>query len=101
MPTDVKVESFSKMQSTAKQLESLSQSYSNIGKQLIQNATTMGSAWEGADNQAYVKKITNITKELEAMSNKILKASQSLNQQTQNYINRQDANVSGAGRLGG
>lgn len=101
MPADVNVQSFSKMKSTAKELETLSKSYSSIGKQLIQNASTMGTAWEGADNQAYVKKISGITKELEAMASKLLTASRALDQEAQNYINRQDANVSGAGRLGG
>ncbi len=84
----------SKMRSAAGQLTTLSETYSGLAKQLMNNASTMGDAWQGEDNQAFVTQITGFTQELEAMAQKLKNASTTLEKQAINYEQRQDAIVS-------
>lgn len=101
MANSISVGSYSTMNSAADQFKSAAESYDSIGKELLRAATTMGKAWDGADNQAYANKIQGISKELDAMSKKLAHGGEALRQQTKNYMDRQDANVAGAAKLGG
>ena len=96
---DINVTSFDEMAKTAQKLNQLSQNYKQISKELMDCATTMGSAWEGADNQAFVKQISGFTAELDAMSQKLLDASKALDKQRANYVARQDQNIQEVQRL--
>lgn len=75
-------------------LAGISQSYKQIYSQLMQEASTMGAAWEGADNMAFVNRITGFTDDLKLMADKLMTASQGLEQQRANYVNRQQDNIS-------
>ncbi|MBQ5994623.1 MAG: WXG100 family type VII secretion target [Clostridia bacterium] len=87
------------MKTAAQKLSELAQTYSNYGKQLMQDASTMGDAWQGEDNQSFVAQITGFTEELEAMSKKLITASETLTQQANNYEQRQDAITTSAKSL--
>lgn len=80
-------------------LLSVSETYTEIYTQLLQQAETMGTAWQGADNLAFVEQITGFTDELKAMADKILLASEALKQQSQNYTDRQEANITQVKKL--
>ena len=87
------------MKTVAGQLEELSQRYSGYAKELMQAASTMGDAWQGEDNQAFVTQITGFTEELELMSKKLMTGSEALRTQASNYEQRQDAITSAAKSL--
>ena len=87
------------MKNVAGQLEELSQTYSNYAKQLMQDANTMGDAWQGEDNQAFVAQITGFTEELDLMARKLMTGSEALKTQATNYEQRQDAITSAAKSL--
>ena len=87
------------MKTVASQIAELSQTYSNYAKQLMQDASTMGDAWQGEDNQAFVAQITGFTEELELMARKLQTGSETLTQQATNYEQRQDAITSGVKSL--
>jgi uncharacterized protein YukE len=59
----------------------------------MQEASTMGSAWEGEDNQYFVKQIEGFTHELETMAKKLFDAGEALDQQRANYVAQQDDNI--------
>ena len=59
----ISVASFEDMDKASKRLQSLSEIYTDIYSQLLQEANTMGSAWEGADNLAFVEQINGFTEE--------------------------------------
>ena len=59
----------------------------------------MGTAWEGADNLAFVEQIKGFTEELKAMADKLLTASQALDKQRANYVARQDDNITQVKKL--
>ncbi len=99
MGKNINVESFDEMAKASKKLQEISDSYTSISKQLMQEASTMGTAWEGADNLAFVEKITGFTEELQAMAAALSNASQIIEQQRVNYVNRQDDNISAVGKL--
>lgn len=59
----------------------------------------MGSAWEGADNLAFVEQINGFTDELKMMASKLSTASQALEKQRANYVARQDNNITQVKKL--
>lgn len=93
MGKQISVSSFEEMAKASKKLQSLSETYTEIYTQLLQEASTMGAAWDGADNQAFVEQINGFTEELKAMAAKLTTASQTIEAQRQNYVNRQEANI--------
>ena len=81
------------LEAASKKLAEHSQNYTQIYQQLLQEAGTMGSAWEGEDNLAFVNQINGFLDELRMMADKIKVASDTLNQQRLNYKARQDDNI--------
>ena len=99
MGKTISVASFDDMGKAAQKLQAISVSYTNIYSQLMQEANTMGTAWEGADNIAFVEQINGFTEELKAMAAKLSAASQMLDRQKANYIARQDSNITQVKKL--
>lgn len=93
MGKTLSVASFEEMERASQKLQGLSETYTQIYSQLLQEAGTMGAAWEGADNLAFVEQINGFTEELKAMADKISVASQALHQQKENYVARQNDNI--------
>ena len=94
MGKTVYVSSFGEMDRVSVKLKTLSEDYDRISKQLLEEATAMGTAWEGADNEAFVNRISGCSDDLKRMSDKLLSASETLKKQRDNYAARQDENIS-------
>ena len=99
MGKQISVASFDDMAKASQKLQSLSETYTEIYTQLMQKAGTMGAAWEGADNLAFVEQINGFTEELKAMAAKLSTASQALDKQRANYVARQDNNITQVKKL--
>ena len=99
MGKSISVESFEDMREASKKLQTLSETYTEIYTQLMQEASTMGTAWEGADNLAFVEQINGFTEELKTMAAKLSTASQALDKQRANYVARQDNNITQVKKL--
>lgn len=99
MGKQISVASFDEMAKAAQNLQALSETYTEIYSQLLQEANTMGTAWEGADNLAFVDQINGFTEELKAMAAKLSTASQTLEKQRANYVARQDDNITQVKKL--
>ncbi len=99
MGKTIHVASFSEMVNVSAKLRGLSERYDSISKQLMNEAAAMGAAWEGADNEAFVRQITGFTDDLKRMSDKLMTVSGALQKQHDNYVNRQNDNISLAARL--
>lgn len=95
----INVTSFEEMGRVAARLEELSEIYTEIYSQLMQEASTMGSAWEGADNLAFVNRIEGFTEELNNMATKLNVAGQTLRTQKENYVNQQQSNIDAVNKL--
>ena len=80
-------------------MQRLSETYTEIYTQLLLEADTMGTAWEGEDNLAFVEQINGFSEELKAMANKLLTASQALEKQKDNYAKRQESNITQVKKL--
>ena len=80
-------------------LYQISGTYIEIYSQLMQDASTMGAAWEGEDNLAFVDQITGFCEELKQMADKLELASKALKQQSDNYAARQEANITQVRKL--
>ncbi len=93
MGKNINVSSFEELAHTSQTLQTLSETYMRIANQLMQQAQTMGAAWEGADNQAFVERITGFTDDLQKMSDKVLQASEIIKNIHDNYVARQDDNI--------
>ena len=91
MGKTISVTSFEDMAKAAQKLQSISEIYTEIYTQLMQESNTMGAAWEGADNLAFVERINGFTEELKTMAAKLSAASQALDKQRANYVARQDS----------
>ena len=96
---DIYVASYDEMGKAAAKLQSYSESYTEIYTKLLQNAQTMGVAWEGADNQAFVEQITGFTEELKYMAQRLAEDSKTLDTMKNNYANRQDTNMTQVKKL--
>lgn len=99
MGKDINVSSFSDMANASQKLLSLSEEYKQLSNQLMQKAQDMGTAWQGADNQAFVQQITGFTQELDQMATQLQTDSETLKQQKVNYETRQDDNISQVSKL--
>lgn len=99
MGKSLSVSSFEDMAKASQRLQELSEIYTEIYTQLMQEANTMGAAWEGADNLAFVEQINGFTEELTTMAQKLSLASQALEQQRANYVARQEHNITEVKKL--
>ena len=99
MGKTISVSSFDEMAKASQKLQTLSETYTEIYTQLMQEATTMGTAWEGADNLAFVEQITGFTEELKSMASKLSLASQALEKQRANYVTQQENNITEVKKL--
>jgi len=81
------------LETASKKLGELSETYTGIYTQLMQQANTMGEAWEGADNQAFVDQINGFNEDLKSMAQKLQTASEALQVQKTNYVNTQENNM--------
>ncbi len=99
MGKTISVSSFDEMAKASQKLQALSETYTEIYTQLLQEANTMGSAWEGADNLAFVEQINGFTEELKTMAQKLSLASQALDKQRANYVAQQESNITQVKKL--
>jgi len=99
MGKTISVSSFEEMAKASQKLQGLSETYTEIYTQLLQEANTMGSAWEGADNLAFVEQINGFTEELKTMAQKLSLASQALDKQRANYVAQQESNITQVKKL--
>ncbi len=99
MGKQISVSSFEEMASASRKLQEISETYAEIARQLMNEAGTMGAAWEGADNLAFVDQISGFTEELNQMSTRLANASQALETQRANYVARQDDNIAQVKKL--
>jgi len=81
------------LEKASNKLDGHSTTYKQIAQQLMQEAGTMGTAWEGEDNVAFVNQITGFTEELEQMAAKLKTASEALKSQQTKYKTRQEDNI--------
>ena len=90
----------SELENASKELQQYSETYTSIYKQLFEKAGTMGEAWVGDDNAAFVQQINGLCKRLQDMAAKIANASKVLHQQEQNYLNHESDNTNQVKKLG-
>ena len=83
----------------SKQLGQISKDYTDIYVQLLQKTGTMGEAWEGTDNIAFVDQINGFCEELKLMAKKINVAAEAMEKQKINYANRQETNITQVKKL--
>lgn len=76
----------------ADKLAGLSDSYTQIYKQLFVNVDGMGEAWQGEDNVAYIDQIKGFLEELKLMAERFSSTATALRTQKDNYANRQETN---------
>lgn len=67
--------------------------YSQVYQNLLNTANTMGSAWQAADNLAFVEQINGFCAALNKMVQHLEQASQALTAQANNYESARDHNV--------
>ena len=99
MGKTIMVTSFEDMAKAARKLETVSQTYTDIYKRLLGCADTMGSAWEGADNIAFVNQIKGCTDRLKMMAAMLSTAGQVIDKQRENLKARQESNIVQAKKL--
>ena len=99
MGKSFKVSSFDELLKAAKSLQSLSETYTEIYTELMQTAGTMGAAWEGADNVAFVEQIKGFTEDLKMMAAKLKQAGDAIEKENANYVKTQDANIANVKKL--
>lgn len=87
------------LEAASKKLHEYAINYTEIYSRLMQQAETMGEAWQGADNLAYVEQINGFCDNLRAMSEKLQEAGDILLQQKTNYVNRQEDNIAQVKKL--
>lgn len=83
----------------ADKLDEYSESYVSIYTQMMQLASTMGQAWEGEDNVAFVDQISGFCDDLKSMADKLKNSAQILRTQRDNYVNRQNDNIAQVRKL--
>jgi WXG100 family type VII secretion target len=87
------------LEQSSRKIADHSQAYTQIYRQLLSEAGSMGSAWEGEDNQAFVNQINGFCDELRKMAEKLKTASEALAQQSTAYKTKQSDTTAGARTL--
>ena len=87
------------LHSAAKKFYQLAEEYTSVYNRLMNAARTMGSAWDAADNLAFVEQINGFCAELKDMASHLQQAAQALDQQGTNYETVRDNNTSGVRKL--
>ncbi|MFI3312541.1 MAG: WXG100 family type VII secretion target [Eubacteriales bacterium] len=87
------------LHTAASKLVTYSEEYSSIYTRLITSATTMGEAWNAADNLAFVDQINGFCEELKAMVAHLEQAAQAMEQQATNYETARDTNITSVKQL--
>ena len=80
-------------------LNEYANSFEEIYKNLLQQAETMGEAWQADDNLAYVEKIKHLTTRLNQMVEKLKNSGDVLTKQAQNYEDRKNNNIAQVSKL--
>ena len=80
------------LEAASKKLHEYAISYTEIYSRLMQQAETMGEAWQGADNLSYVEQINGFCDNLQEAGDILL-------QQKTNYVNRQEDNIAQVKKL--
>lgn len=93
------VEAYTKLENASKKLAELADVYTKLYEQLLQEANTMGTAWEGEDNLAFVDQINGFTEELQQMAKKLQLASEIIDNEKRNYQVHQDNTIGVAKKL--
>lgn len=83
----------------ANTLESMANEYDGIRTRLLNTATSMGSAYESADNRMFVARITEFCQQMKEVSNRLRNAANVLNTQGNNYDRTESENTAHARRL--
>ena len=84
---------------SANEIKNSSKKYEKIAKVFMENATKMGSAWEGEDNQKFVTQIKGFSDDLDAMVKKLNTVAETLTLQANNYSTTQKNNIDNVSRL--
>ena len=89
MTAEIRVDDFTRMGKVADQLKATSKEYHRIYTELIEKATTIKS-WEGVDNVAFTQQLQDFLPKLQAMEKKLEDAGETIEEQKNNYKNKQD-----------
>lgn len=85
--------------STGTKLEDYATAFENIYKELLRQAETMGEAWQGTDNLAYVEQIKGITNKMSVMVQKLKTSGETLKRQAKNYDDKRNDNIAQVQKL--
>lgn len=83
----------------ADQLNRHAEEYDSIRAQLRQAATSMGAAYDSADNRAYTARIEQFCTDLQMMSDKLRAAARTLKEQSSMYTAQEEENTAAASKL--
>jgi len=81
------------LHAAASAFNQLSGEYQMVYQSLLNTASTMGAAWQSADNLAFVEQINGFCPDLLKMVQHLEQASQALTMQAKNYEAARDGNV--------
>lgn len=87
------------LHSAAQKFTQLSEEYTTVYNRLLTAAQTMGTAWEAADNLAFVDQINGFCEDLKAMAAHLDQAAQALDLQAKNYETVRDNNATSVKQL--
>lgn len=77
----------------SKKFTELAVEYTGVYERLMDTASTMGQAWEAADNLVFVEQITGFCDDLEKMTQHLEQAAAALENQATNYETTRQNNI--------
>ena len=80
------------LNTAAAKLKELSGTFSDIARELMDRAETMGSAWDSPDNRDYVLQFQGLTDDLKAMADKLELCGNAIEGQSRNYQKHSEDN---------
>ena len=83
----------------AKTVDEYAETYDSISRELLSAATTMGAAYDSADNRTFVSRIEDCSKDLKAMAEKLRSTSNTMKEQANEYRKREAENTQKAANL--
>lgn len=99
MGKQIRMLSLDDMARAARKMKSFSESYTDISTKLLREAGSMGAAWDGEDNRAFVEQINGFSEDMQKMAGRLAATGQALERQRANYLARQEANMTAVRKL--
>ncbi len=97
---EIEVLSYGRMEKASSELMAQAESYRLIAGNMTDSARSLEAFWKGSDQEAYILEIEKMNAELKRLADRLENEAQILKKEKNNYLVRQENNITAIKRFG-